>query len=240
MNYRFEYYTDVGGRTLNEDSYLCLNGSNCNLFAVADGLGGHDRGEIASGIVVDELKKEFLASPKRFNSVDVISKANLRIIQEQRQKGSNMKTTIAMVYIDKDKTTIVHVGDTRIYAFNNAEIVYQSIDHSASQMAVAVGEIPSSKIRFHEDRNVLTRVLGASEELRIDVDVLQNNEYSALLLCSDGFWEYVVENEMCEALLQSVNPSDWLKKMRDILQKRTPSDNDNNTAVCIIVEEGML
>jgi serine/threonine protein phosphatase PrpC len=162
-----------------------------------------------------------------------IEYANAQVLAQQEQTMSKMKTTIAMAYIKVDETIIAHVGDSRVYAFKDGKVIFQTMDHSASQMAVAVGEITLDEIRNHEDRNRLTRVLGASDEIKIDAVSIQNDQYDALLICSDGFWEYVLEDEMEESLVSSDSAMNWLYKMRTIQANRAPENCDNNTAIVI-------
>lgn len=112
--------------------------------------------------------------------------------------------------------------------------MYQSVDHSASQMAVSIGEITADQIRNHEDRNVLTRALGVSENIKVDVVSVPCSQVDAMILCTDGFWEYVYEEDMLKTLSSSKNPDVWLYKMREILCKNIPLNNDNNTAIIIM------
>lgn len=134
----------------------------------------------------------------------------------------------------KNWYSCANVGDSRTYVFRNKDIVFQSIDHSASQMAVHLGKIRKEAIRNHEDWNVLTRAVGALEELKVDIVKINPNKYDSILLCTDGFWEYILENEMCEALDISETPDSWLFKMRKLLEHRIPVRNDNNTAIAVM------
>ena len=145
-----------------------------------------------------------------------------------------MKTTVVLAYVANEKIVFAHVGDSRAYAFKDKAIIYQSIDHSASQMAVSIGEITADQIRNHEDRNVLTRALGVAENVKVDVVTLPCNQVDAMILCTDGFWEYVYEEDMIKTLSTSKNPDVWLYKMREVLCRNIPLGNDNNTAIIIM------
>ena len=226
------FYSDIGGRPNNEDSYLNRKMDNFSVFVVADGLGGHNDGEVASYIAVKSIQESMIdnANDDIFTAIEY---ANAQVIAQQKETMSKMKTTIAMTYIKEEETIIAHVGDSRVYAFKDGKVIFQTLDHSASQMAVAVGEITLDEIRNHEDRNRLTRVLGASEEIKIDAVSIQNDQYDALLICSDGFWEYVLEEEMEETLVGSDSAINWLYKMRTIQANRAPENCDNNTAIVI-------
>lgn len=230
----FDSYTDVGGRDNNEDSLYIGETDNEWLFVVADGLGGHASGEIASAIAAEKLKEHFSISDSEFDLEEAIRAANREILHKQLESGKKMKTTVAVAWIKNEKTTFAHVGDSRIYAFLNSAIVFQSIDHSASQMAVSIGEIKPAEIRNHNDRNILTRALGVTENIRIDKTVFDTSAFDSLLICSDGFWEYVLEGEMCKHRSTSKNPDVWLYKMREEMTGRIPEYNDNNTAIAVI------
>ena len=163
---------------------------------------------------------------------------NKAILHLQNHHGKSMKTTVAIVRIEADHASFAHVGDTRIYAFKNGQVVFQSRDHSVAQMSVQCGEIAPDQIRNHPDRNMLTRALGGSETVKLETTQLKNDSYDAVLICSDGFWEYIFENEMCMALQNNSDPETWLEIMQNKLLYRTPNNNDNNTAI-IIAKQGV-
>ena len=234
MTLVYDSYTAVGGRKNNEDAFCVSQNGSSLLFVVADGLGGHDSGEIASQLAVNEIKEYFDVSPNSFDPVVAIQAANTKILQEQIRTGLKMKTTVVLAYVLGDQVIFAHVGDSRAYAFKDKKIVYQSIDHSVSQMAVSIGEITAEQIRNHEDRNVLTRALGTAENIKVDVVSIPCCQVDAMILCSDGFWEYVYEEDMTKTLSTSKNPDVWLYKMREILCKNIPLNNDNNTAIIIM------
>lgn len=234
MAFIHDSYTAVGGRRNNEDALIVSQKDLSLLYVVADGLGGHDSGELASEIAVNEIKEIFEASPNSFDSVSAIQSANAKILQEQNNTGLKMKTTIVLAYVANDQIVFAHVGDSRAYAFKDKSIMYQSIDHSASQMAVSVGEITAEQIRNHEDRNVLTRALGVAENIKVDVVSIPCSQVDAMILCTDGFWEYVFEEDMLKTLSTSKNPDVWLYKMREVLCKNISFGNDNNTAITIM------
>ncbi len=233
MRYLCDSYTDIGGRENNEDSLLVFGSPNGVLLAVADGLGGHDCGEMASSVAVETLREEFCKDA--FDPVAAIRTANARILQKQAEIGLAMKTTICLAWIKEDGGAVfAHVGDSRIYAFRYGEITCHSTDHSASQMAVTVGEITPDEIRTHPDRNVLLRALGVTQEVKVDTAVLAEDDFDSLLLCTDGFWEYIYEDEMIAQRGRSGEPTEWLLGMRELLSARVPAGNDNNTAVVMI------
>ena len=231
MTCTYDCYTDVGGRENNEDSVLAVGSRGRYLFVVADGLGGHECGEVASRIAVTEMKRQFNDASTPFDPVRAVCDANMLILKEQARTGKKMKTTVVLAYVEGDRTVLAHVGDSRGYLMNENRIVFQTLDHSASQLAVSVGEITPSQIRHHIDRNVLLRALGAVENLKVDTTEFSNDSIDSILLCTDGFWEYVLEEDMLETLEQSAQPGKWLCKMKEIHDKRVPKKHDNHTAV---------
>ena len=129
----------------------------------------------------------------------------------------------------------MHIGDSRLYHFRDGKLLKQTTDHSVSQMAVFMGEITTHEIRFHEDRNKVLRALGSnSAKAEISEETELEEGRDAFLLCTDGFWEYVYEQEMEQALSQADSPKDWIRRMQKILQTRVPADNDNFTAAAVI------
>lgn len=236
MKYRVSAYTDVGGRNKNEDSYAVCQSTEGLFAVVADGLGGCGDGEVASNMLVSTLKQEYNNDPS-FDINASINKINNAIIQLHNH-GNSMKTTVSVVRIGLKSTDFVYAGDTRIYAFRNGKIVFQSRDHSVAQMSVQCGEITINQIRCHPDRNILTKAVGGSEYIKVETANIENDYYDAVLICSDGFWEYILEDEMSMALQNNNDPEKWLEIMKNILSYRAPIDNDNNTAI-IIMKQGV-
>lgn len=231
MNLQYAIYTNKGKREINED---CLDTQfvNSNLLSViADGLGGHENGEVASRIAVDAIFQYL--SDKDYDEDELIYAlldANNRIIQANISGHS----TAAALWIHERSAIVCHVGDTRIYQFRNGKIEFQSVDHSLIQLAVLVGDLSSCDLRHHKDRNKLYRVLGDPEtDLKPSSDEIDAIEGDRFLLCSDGFWEAVTEEDMIESLRISPTPDVWLEKMIQIVENTNDPKQDNYTAVCI-------
>ena len=147
-----------------------------------------------------------------------------------------MKTTMVCLLIKGKCAMWAHVGDSRLYHFENDRLEFQTFDHSVSQMAVLRGEISGDEIRGHADRNKLLKALGREETISIDVSKkvdISSGEH-AFLLCSDGFWEYVTEADMIKTLKASGTAEEWISKMVGILKKNAKLGNDNNSAAAVI------
>lgn len=230
-------YSNIGGRNVNEDSSLVKTYGSGLIVAVADGLGGHGGGDIASSRALARLDE--LAAEEFPNTEQAFQKICLALneaVLEKQTDHHRMKTTLAMAAVSGDTLFCVHIGDSRVYLFRDKEIRYQSTDHSVSQLAVFSGEITSDQIRYHEDRSRLLRSIGSEEAPTPDIrkfdHTLQPGD--AILLCSDGFWEFVLEREMLQTLAWSRSAKHWLGGMMRIVRMRTRGiDNDNNTAIAI-------
>ena len=235
--------TDKGGRGHNEDYYGYFTEEALACWVVADGLGGHMGGEVASRFVTEAVVEKTGGWPEFSDAAitDIMKKINGDLLSAQNEDVSNrgMKTTVVAVFYENGTLKYFHTGDSRFYYFKNGAISARTKDHSLSQMAVDSGEITYEEIRFHEDRNVVLRVIGLEnynpEGL---VGTISPAPGDAFLLCTDGFWEYVYENEMEGELALAGSPDEWLASMLARHGARTPKDNDNFTAVCCFVKEG--
>lgn len=237
MNISASYYSEIGGRKKNEDSVAILESNDTVLGIVADGLGGHTGGEIASKIALKAINAHIAQCPvSRTVLQEAIERANDAVLNDT--SNSEMKTTVAALWFDSRNALAATVGDTRVYQIRDQKIIYQSTDHTAAQMAVYAGDITSDEIRSSRDRHMLTRALGAQEEVRPDITSLDIMPGDAFLLCSDGFWEKVRENDMLLYLIRSGSAGEWLQKMRDFVKRQETSSSDNHSAVAILIRQG--
>ncbi|MDX1440062.1 MAG: protein phosphatase 2C domain-containing protein, partial [Rubricoccaceae bacterium] len=206
-----------GGRANNQDAtaFAITKGMGC--WVLADGLGGHSAGEIASRSAVDAVINTF-NNTLGFsdNALRHYIRAAQKAVHEQ-QKGESelesMKTTITILVATEGLARWTHVGDSRLYAFRHGRVNRQTDDHSVPQALVESGEIRRDEIREHPDRNRLLRALGKPGEPKPEVgEAYYTGPGDAFLLCSDGFWEYVLETEMEEDLTTSNDPNEWLER----------------------------
>ena len=236
------YYSvsKTGDREINEDSTGIIKGTDCTCFIVADGLGGHGKGDIASQIAVSAFQSVFeekLTLPMEESLTSAFQNAQNAIISEQQRQGAmfQMKTTAAAVVFDHTSAICGHIGDTRIYTFAHNRIKERTLDHSVPQMLVLSREIKEKQIRNHPDRNKLLRVLGVQGDIKIDsfrIDDL--SKYQAVLLCSDGFWELILEKEMCRTLKKSCSAQEWIMRMCEIVERNGQGkEMDNYSAIAI-------
>lgn len=230
-------YSEAGGRPQNEDTVREIRNGEAVCVVVADGLGGHGGGKQASSLAARTVCDGWQGGADVQELAELVRRAHEHVKGLQTENCA-MKTTIVALVVRNNQAAWVHAGDTRLYHFLNGNWNFQTKDHSASQIAVALGDITADQIRFHEDRNYVLRALGQEGNLKLDTmeEFLLSGKH-AFLLCTDGFWEYVLEKEMEECLRLAQSPQDWLERMREILYSRVPVDNDNNTAAALWLEQ---
>ncbi|WP_196809789.1 PP2C family protein-serine/threonine phosphatase [Butyrivibrio sp. MB2005] len=231
-------YTSKGGRDENEDTAgIFDDGASSILVAVADGLGGHGGGKAASQAAIDSIRDDFkrysIKEPEEFNIW--FQKANQKVLDMQMRE-CEMKTTLVAMVMDNETAMWAHIGDSRLYHFVDGKLEFCTFDHSVSQMAVLRGEITQEEIRGHVDRNRLLKALGREETISIDVSPIVElaGAEHAFLLCSDGFWEYVLEEDMQKTLKAAESAEDWIKRMLLIHEQNAKEGCDNNSAVAVI------
>lgn len=231
-------YTDTGGRTGNEDCVLHTTAGDQKLcLVVADGLGGHGGGDLASATTCQTVCGGWNGRSSPAILTDLLQAAHRNVTALQTPQCA-MKSTAVVLTVTENRVAWAHVGDSRLYHFCDGKLIFQTKDHSASQIAVVLGDITPDQIRFHEDRSRVLRALGQEGSLKVDAqeELLMPGDH-AFLLCTDGFWEYVLESEMETDLQRSSGPNDWLERMRSRLKQRIPSNNDNNTAAAVWLEQ---
>ncbi|MGL5436055.1 MAG: PP2C family protein-serine/threonine phosphatase [Lachnospiraceae bacterium] len=240
---QYSILSKTGGREHNEDCVSSGKHENGYLFALADGLGGHGKGEIASGVAVNTSIQLYIdRRVKKFHMDQAFLQAQSDIVKRQEQDTTckDMKTTLVLLQIEDGTATWGHIGDSRLYRFQNGKVVERTLDHSVPQMLVAIGEIKEKNIRKHPDRNRLLRVLGVDEDdvrYQISESVVCNKQ-QAFLLCSDGFWELIEEKKMEHTLKKAATTEEWLKLMEAVVIKNgRGTDMDNYSAIAVWVNQ---
>lgn len=241
-----EYYvlSRNGGREINEDCAGVKETAQGFCCILADGLGGHDRGEVASALVTDtglSLFQDFCNRGETSLGAYLdrcFTEAQERLMNKQRRENSEMKTTMVVLASMGRQIQWGHVGDSRLYQFCDGKLIRRTLDHSVPQMLVMTGEIREKDIRGHEDRNRLLRVMGVewtSQKYELAEEETAN-EQQAYLLCSDGFWELIEEKQMAQLLRRSDSPKEWLEQMEQVVLKNGQGKNmDNYTAIGVFL-----
>ena len=227
------YYTNQGGREINEDSLFMTEGA----YVVCDGLGGHDSGEVASNCAVKVMSELCADNPPY--APDLINTFYLRANQAVIALKEQALTTIVGGFVRNGVFYYQGVGDSRLYYFRDGKVFAQTKDDSVCQAAVDLGTMSYDDIRTSEDRSRLLKVLGNDPDLKImrKYDPIHMKKGDAFLVCSDGFWEHVLDQEMTETLGNASDAEEWLNVMLKIQYGRAKNRDDNYTVICAIVEE---
>lgn len=205
---RLTCMTDKGlARDINEDScFYCKYGNGWNLLIVADGMGGHNAGEVASSIAVRTIS-EYMGSRMEYAIDDInieyilkdaILKANTDIYEESLEdvNCSGMGTTVTAAVLSSSCMVIGHVGDSRAYIYKNGGLNKLTSDHSLVAELVKNGTITEDEAEHHPQKNVITRALGAKESVNIDIERVYITEGDTVLLCSDGLSNMLPDKEI--------------------------------------------
>ena len=161
--------------------------------------------------------------------------------QKAEHNETQMKTTLNIVMLDKQNMYWGHVGDSRTYYAENGVLKQRTLDHSVTQMLSAIGQVEERDIRFHEDRSRLLRVLGTPwEKPQAETEqpvALRGN--MQILLCTDGFWEYITEEQIQICREESDNAQIWMENMLELISRNDQhSERDNRTAITIWIDDG--
>jgi protein phosphatase len=234
--------TDVGlQREANEDAYLVAP----PVFVVADGMGGHEHGDVASRIVVEEftrLAEEGYPPTGGAEAVTAALEASLRRISEYAGTGgpgprrTPGTTVVAALLVEDDGAPawlLANLGDSRIYAVHDGELHQVSTDHSVVQELLDAGQITEAEVHEHPERHVITRALGGPRLERADFFVLPVGEAERLLLCTDGI-SGLVDDDQIEAILTGTpDPRDAADRL--VAAALEAGGDDNATAVVVDV-----
>jgi protein phosphatase len=194
--------TDTGKvRPHNEDNFACQDFGGRSLFVVADGMGGYDAGEIASRIAVNTVCKELgrhaTHNEDLKNLVEFVARlANVEVRKEGWEKKSNMGTTLSFALVEGTTAHIANVGDSRVYWIDNGSITQITEDHSLVAKLVSTGKMTKAEARNHPKSNLLYRTIGTDEEIRVDTFTVNLEKGGSLLLCTDGLWGELSDEEI--------------------------------------------
>jgi protein phosphatase len=225
-------------RPANEDRLLVLE--ERGVFIVADGVGGRRGGQVASQTVVDVFAEIFAKAPERERALlleAAIIEGNRRIFQQSLKtvELEGMATTVVALVIDGDNAIIGHVGDSRLYRFQNGVLAAETEDHSEVVEAVRTGAISPAMAAHDPLRNVLTRAIGAEPDVEADIKTISLSDGTRFLLCSDGITRHIPDASLHEILATEFHP----QEICDLLKAQCyrAGAQDNLTAVVVDVGE---
>jgi protein phosphatase len=256
LRLRVGRHTDVGMvRDLNEDSLLALDMDRIHrsisrpigLYVVADGMGGHSAGDVASGLAINTMADQMvthLLVPQLTGEIDAatfdaqrwladaVQATNLAVFTHRRSASTDMGTTLVAALLVGDTAYIANVGDSRAYLITQDDDIRRiTIDHSLVERLVAIGQIKPDEARSHPQRNVIYRTIGDKEEADVDFFAQQLNPGDSLLLCSDGLSGKVEDDEMQRLVSRSQSPQEACELL---VQAANDHGGDDNITVIIV------
>ncbi len=239
MKIRFDEYSFIGGRLYNEDSLFSGEKDGRGVFVLGDGSGSDGNGSVASSVVTKAIGYSLQKSvPGSWSMKRAFERADKELKEEQKKPGlADMRTTAAVVHIYEDTAYLAHCGDSRIYYLSGGDSPLITADHSISYQRYLAGEISFDDIHSDEDRNHLTEALGNPRTRpTLAKKKLSLSEGDGFLLCSDGFWSSLMEEEIYIDYIKSENSGRWLEFMLLRILPRLDRNSDNLSAICITME----
>lgn len=235
-----------GGRERNEDA--CghwgwgrpgQEGPVCGVLA--DGAGGHGAGDVASQTAVAAVLESFAARPacEPARVRELIDLANRAVVagQAASEATRDMRSTLVVWLCDPARATAAwgHSGDSRLYCFRNGRLLMRTRDHSLYQSMIEAGLADPAALRGNPQRNVLIACLGSVEHFEAEVlaQELALSAGDAFLLCSDGFWEPLAEEEMESALQQASSVQAWIDALEQAIARQARAGQDNYSALAV-------
>lgn len=242
--------SDVGLKRQNNQDYMFVSTEKeFPLFIIADGMGGHNAGEIASSMAVKIIIDKFSKNKDKLKNErgikllikEAIQEANDNIYLKSLNKPelNGMGTTITLAYLHNNKIYIGHVGDSRAYVIKNNKISQITEDHSLVNELVKNGSITPAEAINHPQRNMITRAVGTSYKINLDLYILSYEQKDKLILCSDGLTNMVDDNTILEVI--NCNDLDMYKVCNDlVVLAKENGGRDNITVVGINLDKEVL
>lgn len=233
--------TDVGRRRENNQDQFLVDGIR-GLYAIADGMGGHAAGEVASQIAIDALAEAMSSEPASTDPdlagrklVEAFEEGNRRICESVVARGEwrGMGTTIVAMVRSGDRAVIGHVGDSRAYRLRNGELKRLTDDHSWVGEQVRMGLLTDEEAQKHPMRNIVTRAMGNRLELVVDVQQDDIRPGDVYLLCSDGLNSMLDDDQIAETL--AAHADDPQAACRSLVAKANEQGGEDNITVIVTV-----
>lgn len=232
--------TTVGDRAINQDHMTQFSCSEYGFFVVADGLGGHYGGEKASQFFCQGLFKQAQKYQQLLNNVEADPETiltdwasaavdDMALFFTGDERAPYAYTTAAILYLDKNITATIHCGDSRIYRLNEKKVLWRTKDHSVIQNKFEKGSITERDMGVHPDQNRLTRAVSIMNTHQVEVNLYPPIEQGeTFILCTDGFWEYIKENDLLQLAAKNCG-RDELEKVAKMMLLRAEGKSDNIT-----------
>lgn len=230
--------TSVGKvRPVNEDAFFVSppDESGSLLAVVADGMGGHNAGEIASSEAINVIKDVVLDNEHNAKEMltQAINSANSTVYNMSLDKQAlfGMGTTITACVIEKDKVTAAQVGDSRLYLIRDGMIIQITKDHSLVEMLIENGSITKEDAKHHPQKNVITRAIGTDKEVSADIYEFSICEGDIILLCSDGLVNMVEDEKILSVITRTKSFEETADKL--VCEAENAGGSDNITVILI-------
>lgn len=232
--------SDVGNvRKTNEDSVGYFEGKDIDIYIVADGMGGHNAGEVASDlatkIIIDYIKNNYQDLDMKEVLSEGIKSANKKIynIASESDDLKGMGTTVTICFKKQEKMVVANVGDSSCYIIDNKRKLSKiTRDHSLVQQLLDNGTITEEKARNHPNKNIITRALGTNELVEVDLFDVDLTNVIKCVLCTDGLTNDVTYSEMYDIIMENDNASSC-KMLVDLSKSKGGRDN-----ISVIIFEG--
>lgn len=238
----YAYRSDTGLRKHNEDSFYVPDEGEIPVVIVADGMGGHQAGEVASAMAIDLITRCIYESDGTSSSIallrQAVNEANKQIfdLAMTDDRCTGMGTTVVMALLERTKYTVANIGDSRLYHFDGHKLRRVTKDHSYVQELVSSGLITEEQAMDHPQRNLVTRAVGTSRFEKADVGVKSWAEGDVLLLCSDGLCG-AVDDRAIERVV--AHTDDLLEACDKLTELALESGSTDNITVVLVRNEGV-
>jgi protein phosphatase len=250
MKISYQAVTDVGRKRKGNEDSLFVNPEQ-KLYVVADGMGGHAAGEVASRVAVESIN-EFVCLTSGDEDItwpfgldqsisfdgnrlkSAIQYANRKVLEatRERKEYTGMATTVVAVLVDGQNANVAHVGDSRVYLLRGGTIRQLTTDHSWVNEQIESGAISPDQARSHPLRNVVTRALGGKPELAVDLQVHKAEAQDVLLLCSDGLTTMLADPEITRVITDCGTDID--KAARTLVDEANQKGGEDNITVVLV------
>lgn len=224
--------TDVGiKRSLNEDFASYIEKDDYSIYVVADGMGGHNAGEVASKMasvgIVEYIYNHINCEEKDQILKKAVKEVNINIFNHSREndKLNGMGTTITACMTFDDKIQIANVGDSSCFGIKENCIIKITKDHSLVQELVDSGSISETQARKHPKKNIITRAVGTSADVKVDIFEMNKRDFDYYMLCTDGLTNEVNEDEILNIIHNTNNLEDSCNELVKLAKKRGGKDN---------------
>ena len=240
MNLKYSYKTDVGRvRSHNEDAVQILENQHLVVMVVADGMGGHASGDVASKMAIQLTDEHFNAELIFVNEEeasiwfsDVLKKINSEILDYAHEfNAGKMGTTMVIAAIAKEFIAFANIGDSRAYVLAYDKLRQVTKDHTFVRELVEKGQISERAAKLHPQKNIINKALGANKVLDFDLLTLQNYDVDAILLCTDGLTGLVEDQEILAVLKTDIDTD---AKVEQLIEKANARGGRDNVSIALV------